>query len=136
MPLRGDGSLDQRRVYKPSGSGIDGGYRVGHADATGEVARSLSDIARLPGPRARRTTRGGRRRARNGRKGLGAFLSHAVGCLSTYLGVLSQALDVIGANGFMVLRLRVSCLHDAGSCRLERQEARKKGVKYLFWVVD
>ena len=48
MPLRGDGSLDQRRVYKPSGSGIDGGYRVGHADATGEVARSLSDIARLP----------------------------------------------------------------------------------------
>ena len=47
MPLRGDGSLDQRRVYKPSGSGIDGGYRVGHADATGEVARSLSDIEAL-----------------------------------------------------------------------------------------
>ena len=47
MPLRGDGSLDQRRVYKPNGSGIDGGYRVGHADATGEVARSLSDIEAL-----------------------------------------------------------------------------------------
>ena len=47
MPLRRDGSLDQRRVYKPSGSGIDGGYRVGHADATGEVARSLSDIKAL-----------------------------------------------------------------------------------------
>ena len=47
MPLRGDGSLDQRRVYKPNGSGIDGGYRVDHADATGEVARSLSDIEAL-----------------------------------------------------------------------------------------
>ena len=46
-PLRGDGSLDQRRVCKPSGSEIDGGYQEGHADATGEVARSLSDIARL-----------------------------------------------------------------------------------------
>ena len=55
-------------------------------------------------------TRGRRLRARNGRQGLGAFLSHAVGCLSTYLGVLSQALDVIGANGFMVLRLRVTCV--------------------------
>ena len=48
MPLRGDGSLDQRRVYKPIGSEIDGGCQVGHADTTGEVARSLSDIARLP----------------------------------------------------------------------------------------
>ena len=47
MPLGGDGSLDQRRVCKPSGSEIDGGYQEGHADATGEVARSLSDIARL-----------------------------------------------------------------------------------------
>ena len=80
--------------------------------------------------------RGGRRRARNGRKGLGAFLSHAVGCLSTYLGVLSQARDRIGANGFMVLRMRLPCPMEAGACRLERQEARKKGVKYLFWVVD
>ena len=29
------------------GSEIDGGYQEGHTDATGEVARSLSDIARL-----------------------------------------------------------------------------------------
>ena len=47
-PLRANLSLDQRRVCKPSGSGIDGGHREGHADATGEVARSLSDIACLP----------------------------------------------------------------------------------------
>ena len=40
--------LDQRRVCKPIGSEIDGGYQVDHMDATGEVARSLSDIARLP----------------------------------------------------------------------------------------
>ena len=48
MPLGGDGSLEQRRVCKPSGSGIDGGYQVGHADATGEVARALSDIGGPP----------------------------------------------------------------------------------------
>ncbi len=47
MLLGGDGLLDQRRVCKPSGSGIDGGYHEGHADVMGEVARSLSDIARL-----------------------------------------------------------------------------------------
>ena len=70
--------------------------------------------------------RGRRRRARNGRKGLGAFLSHAVGCLSTYLGVLSQALDRIGANGFMVLRMRVQSKHDAGSCRGQRQGGDKR----------
>ena len=73
-----------------------------------------------------------RRRARNGRKGFGAFLNHAVGGLTTYLGVPSQALDRIGANGFMVVRLRVSCLRDAGSCRLERQASRKKGVRTFF----
>ena len=50
MPLRGDGSLDQRRVCKPIGSEIDGGYQVGHTDTTGEVARSPSDTARLPTP--------------------------------------------------------------------------------------
>ena len=118
MPLRGDGSLDQRRVYKPSGSGIDGGYRVGHADATGEVARSLSDIARLPTHRARRTTRGGRRRARNGRQGNGALLNHALPTFDPILGPRSQERSRIGANGIVVLRLRVPCLLDAGSCSL------------------
>ena len=50
-----------------------------------------------------------RRRARNGRKGIGAFLNHLVGAFVPMFGVLSQELDRIGANGFMVLRLRVSC---------------------------
>ena len=49
-----------------------------------------------------------RRRARNGRKGIGAFLNHLVGAFVPMFGVLSQELDRIGANGFMVLRLRVS----------------------------
>ena len=48
MPLGGDGSLDQRRVCKPSGSEIDDGYRNGHADTTDEVARPLPDIEALP----------------------------------------------------------------------------------------
>ena len=39
---------------------------------------------------------------------LGAFLSHLVGAFVPMLGELSQALDRNGANGFMVLRLRVS----------------------------
>ena len=91
MPLGGDGSLDQRRVYKPSGSGIDGGHRVGHAEATGEVgARSFGhrSFRRSTAVSGSSSPRGRRRRARNGRKGLGAFLSHAEGCLSTYLGVV------------------------------------------------
>ena len=61
------------------------------------------------------------RRARNGRKGIGAFLSHSVGTFVPTSAVLSQELDRNGANGFMVLRLRVSCLHDAGSCSQARK---------------
>ena len=49
-----------------------------------------------------------RRRAKNGRKDIGAFLNHLVGAFVPMFGVLSQELDRIGANGFMVLRLRVS----------------------------
>ena len=41
-------AVDQHRVFKPSGSGIDVGYQDGHADATDEVARPLSDIEALP----------------------------------------------------------------------------------------
>ena len=79
---------------------------IGHRSPAGEQNAAL--------PRARR------RRAKNGRKGLGAFLSHSVGAFVPMLGELSQALDRNGANGFMVLRLRVSWSHDAGSCSLVR----------------
>ena len=48
-----------------------------------------------------------RRRATNDRKGLGTFLSHLVGGFDLMLGHRSQALDGIGANGFMVLRMGV-----------------------------
>ena len=41
-------AVEQHRVFKSSGSGIDVGYRYGHADATDEVARPLSDIEALP----------------------------------------------------------------------------------------
>ena len=61
------------------------------------------------------------RRAQNGRKGIGAFLSHLVGAFVPTSAVLSQELNRNGANGFMVLRLRVSCLHDAGSCSQARK---------------
>ena len=47
MPLGGDRSPNQRQVCKPSDSEIDGGHRMGHADAMDKVARSLPDIARL-----------------------------------------------------------------------------------------
>ena len=50
-----------------------------------------------------------RRRLKFGRKGLGAILSHLVPGLDPYLGPRSQALSRIGANGIMVLRLRVAC---------------------------
>ena len=50
-----------------------------------------------------------RRWAKNGREDIGAFLNHLVGAFVPMFGVLSQELDRIGANGFMVLRLRVSC---------------------------
>ena len=41
-------AVEQHRVFKPSGSEIDVGYRGGHVDATDEVARPLSDIEALP----------------------------------------------------------------------------------------
>ena len=41
-------AVDQHRVFKPSGSEIDDGYRNGHADTTDEVARPLPDIEALP----------------------------------------------------------------------------------------
>ena len=47
------------------------------------------------------------RQVKVGRKGLGAILSHLVPGLDPYLGLRSQALSRIGANGIVVLRLRV-----------------------------
>ena len=41
-------AVDHHRVFKPSGSEIDDGYRNGHADTTDEVARPLPDIEALP----------------------------------------------------------------------------------------
>ena len=40
-------AVDHHRVFKPSGSEIDDGYRNGHADTTDEVARPLPDIEAL-----------------------------------------------------------------------------------------
>ena len=61
------------------------------------------------------------RRARNGRQGIGVVLDHAVPAFDPILGPRSQKLSRIGANGFRVLRLRVPCLHDAGSCSQARK---------------
>ena len=40
-------AVDHHRVFKPSGSEIDVGYRGGHADTTDEDARPLPDIEAL-----------------------------------------------------------------------------------------
>ena len=51
------------------------------------------------------------------------------------MGPGSQKLDRIGANGYMVVRLRVACLHDAGSCSfLEKMTARGDNSDQI-WVV-
>ena len=76
------------------------GYN-GRGRATPFGHRSPAGEQNAAWPRARR------RRAKNGRKGLGAFLSHLVGGFDLMLGLQSQALDGIGANGIMVLRMRV-----------------------------
>ena len=67
--------------------------------------------------------------AQNGQKGIGAFLSHLVGAFVPTSAVLSQELNRNGANGFMVLRLRVSCLHDAGSCSLVRSVRQNRSKR-------
>ena len=36
----------------------------------------------------------------------------------------------------MVLRLRVACWRDAGSCRLEAKERAEKGGSDLFWAIS
>ena len=69
---------------------------------------------------ARRSPGARRRPAQNGRKGIGTILSYFVHAIDPIMGPGSQKLDRIGANGYMVVRLRVSCWHDAGSCRLQR----------------
>ena len=69
------------------------------------------------------------RRATNDRKALGAIRSHLVATFDLMLGGRSQAFNRIGANGDMVLRMRVPCWPDAGLCRLQprTRERAKKG---------
>ena len=56
-----------------------------------------------------------------GRKGFGAISRRLVPAIVPILGWLGQELDRIGANGFMVLRLRVESKRDAGACSLQRR---------------
>ena len=74
---------------------------IGRGRATTFGHRTSTAACLLIMPEARR------RRATNDRKGLGTFLSHLVGGFDLMLGHRSQALDRIGANGIMVLRMRV-----------------------------
>ena len=84
-------------------TGISNGSQrfIGRGRATTFGHRTSTAACLLIMPEARR------RRATNDRKGLGTFLSHLVGGFDLMLGHRSQALDRIGANGFMVLRMRV-----------------------------
>ena len=70
-----------------------------------------------------------KKEATNDRKGLGTFLSHLVGGFDLMLGHRSQALDRIGANGIMVLRMGVEskvlgCL-DLEARRTSRNKCRR-----------
>ena len=55
------------------------------------------------------------------RKDVGMLSRRSVPAIVHTLGRMSQALGRIGANGFMVYRMRVACWPDAGSCRLQRK---------------
>ena len=56
-------------------------------------------------------------------------MSYLVHAIDPILGPGNQKLGRIGANGIMVIRLRVACWPDAGSCRLQlrMREGRQKG---------
>ena len=116
--------LQGRRLFKLDGPAIDDGYvslrHIGRGRATTFGHRSSAAVL---GQLARDHRS---RRARNGRQGIGVVLDHAVPAFDPILGPRSQKLSRIGANGFRVLRLRVPCLHDAGSCSLQRPAAEKR----------
>ena len=106
----GQDQVDKHRVGKLAGPGwprhrrraSNGSQRfIGRGRATTFGHRTSTAACLLIMPEARR------RRATNDRKGLGTFLSHLVGGFDLMLGHRSQALDRIGANGFMVLRMGV-----------------------------
>ena len=103
----GQDQVDKHRVGKLAGPGTDDGHRngsqrfIGRGRATTFGHRTSTAARLLIMPEARR------RRATNDRKGLGTFLSHLVGGFDLMLGHRSQALNRSGANGFMVLRMRV-----------------------------
>ena len=62
-----------------------------------------------------------------GRKGFGAISRRLVPAIVPILGWLGHELDRIGANGSMVVRLRVESKRDAGACRLHAAEHRRDG---------
>ena len=93
----------------------------GHPGASDEVARSLPDIARDFHRVVWSALKlGGSRLRMAGNASEPLFLSHLVHTIDLIIGPVSQKLDRIGANGFMVVRLGVCCWRDAGSCTLQR----------------
>ena len=68
------------------------------------------------------------------RKGLGAISRRFLPAIVPILARFGQKLSRIGANGFMVYRMRVACWPDAGSCRLQRSGAKSwKGTTPSFF---
>ena len=99
--------VGQHRSPKLGGCEIDDGYDTIHPSASGEVARPLPVIAAPRSPKICPRLLARRRLARFGRQGLGAISSHVLPAIVPILASFGQKLSRIGANGFMVCRMRV-----------------------------
>ena len=89
------------------------------------VASSVgAGCSSLPGPFVQRV--------KVGPEAFGIILSHSVPAIDPILGPRSQERDRIGANGVMVLRLRVPSKALAGSCRLQRRTRQRRERRRYF----
>ena len=115
-------SVEKHRVVDAAAEMIHHGTHGGHPSASNEGRVGTSGHRTSADAVARRSPGARRRPAQNGQKGIGTILSYFVfvHAIDPIMGPGSQKLDRIGPNGYMVVRLRVSCWHDAGSCRLQR----------------
>ena len=86
-------------------------------------ARTFGDRSWL-GAAVAQSARACVRQVKVDRKDVGMVLRRSVPAIVHTLGRISQGLGRIGANGTMVIRMRVACWPDAGSCRLQRSAAK------------
>ena len=127
----------KRRTFKPAACAIDDRVGNNHRRASddsciGRLVRYTAMVASsvgagcssLPGPFGQRV--------KVHAEAFGIVPSHSVPAIDPTLGPRSQERDRIGANGVMVIRLRMPSKALAGSCRLQRRTRQRREKRRYF----